>query len=206
MLTSVSTDFFPFTFASLLLQGLAVWWAYLAERLIAVRTCVITARTGPLRSTWTAACALNNKTLTFKLPSLQPRQPRLQGAEGTAGGATAAMEAALVPAPRPGTASRRGAFPFPSVPARSGPRATARVAEAAALPGAGGVMAAPAASATPPKKIVAPTVSQINAEFVTQVGWPRRGGAWKGRAGGRLPVLGNLTAAWALRLQRTAIR
>lgn len=30
-------------------------------------------------------------------------------------------------------------------------------------------MAAPASSA-PPKKIVAPTVSQINAEYVTQVG------------------------------------
>lgn len=34
-------------------------------------------------------------------------------------------------------------------------------------------MAAPATSA-PPKKIVAPTVSQINAEFVTQVGTARR--------------------------------
>lgn len=59
---------------------------------------------------------------------------------------------------------------------------------------AGAAMAAPTASA-PPKKIVAPTVSQINAEFVTQVGTARRdrggprGLAEPGRGLEKLPAL-----------------
>lgn len=174
MPTSVSTEFCLLPLLLLCSTG----WRYLAGRLhlcLALGAAsTVSARAG-VRNTWTAACALDNETLTFRLLLLQPC---LQGGEGTAGGATASMEATSVPAPQPGTASRRGAFPFPLAPARSGPRAAARAAQAAGLPGAPGVMAAPATSATPPKKIVAPTVSQINAEFVTQVGWSCRGGAF----------------------------
>lgn len=124
-----------------------------------------------------------------------PAGSGLQGREGAAGGDTASLPPSLRPS-RPAAAPRnRSVPPLPSAPLgarRHGAGAGAgngtgtgsgQGRERRGRCPAGAAMAAPATSA-PPKKIVAPTVSQINAEFVTQVGTARRDRGDGGTGGG----------------------